>query len=74
MSSFAATYNAGKLICIASYSGAPNVVSNHCYAVVGYDATTETVTLFNPWGIGYGLVTLTWSQVQANFGYFDRTA
>jgi hypothetical protein len=72
-STFATAFSQGKSICFASNSGAPNVVGNHAYAVVGYDATTHTVTLFNPWGIGYGLTTLTWSQMQANFSYFDRT-
>jgi hypothetical protein len=55
------------------------VVGNHAYALVGYDATTQTVTLFNPWGINNGssypgLVTLSWAQVQANFLYYDKVA
>ncbi len=66
--------SAGKLICLISYTNAPAVVQNHAYAVVSYDAAAGTVTLFNPWGLEYGLLTLTWSQVQLNFQYFDRTA
>ena len=50
------------------------VVGSHAYAVVGYNATNQTVTLFNPWGIEYGLVTMTWAQIQGSFQYFDRTA
>jgi hypothetical protein len=68
-------YNSGELICLISYASPPTsgIVSNHAYAVVGFDAVAGTVTLFNPWGSSYGLVTLSWSQVQANFSYFDRT-
>jgi hypothetical protein len=71
---FVNAWNAGKLIGFASYTSPPNVVGNHAYAVVGYNASNQTVTLFNPWGIEYGLTTLTWSQMQQNFQYFDRTA
>ena len=53
------------------------VVANHAYAVIDYDPSTQSVTLFNPWGVGIGnggLITLTWTEIQANFSYFDRTA
>lgn len=76
LSTFANAWSAGKLIGLASYVGppSPSVVGNHAYAVVGFDSATSTLTLFNPWGIQYGLLTMTWSEVQANFQYFDRTA
>jgi hypothetical protein len=70
---FVTAYNGGKLIGFASFASPPNVVGSHAYAVVGYDSVAQTVTLFNPWGISYGLTTLNWSQIQANFQYFDRT-
>jgi hypothetical protein len=73
---FVIAYNQGKSIGFAS-TPAPastQVVANHAYAVVGYDETNQSITLFNPLGIEYGLVTMTWSQVQANFFYFDQTA
>ncbi len=73
-STFANAFGAGKLICLISYANAPVVVQNHAYAVVDYDATTGTVTLFNPWGIQTGLLTLAWSDLVLNFQYFDRTA
>jgi Calpain family cysteine protease len=75
-STFVTAFNAGKLVGFASKStpASSSVVGNHAYAVVGYNATNQTVTLFNPWGIQYGLVTLNWSQIQQNFDYFDRTA
>jgi Calpain family cysteine protease len=74
---FVSAFNAGKSIGFASKStpaSGSGVVGGHAYAVVGFNATNNTVTLFNPWGIQYGLLTLNWSQVQANFDYFDRTA
>ena len=78
--SFVAAYNAGKEICFGSKDDplSSSVVGNHAYAVVSYNATAHTVTLFNPWGINNGsapgLVTLTWSQIQGSFDSFDRTA
>jgi hypothetical protein len=73
---FVTAFNQGKSIGFASKSRpvSTSVVGNHAYAVVGYNPAAQTVTFFNPWGTQYGLVTLTWSQVQANFSYFDRTA
>jgi hypothetical protein len=78
INTFIAAWNSGKLIGFASFSAPPNVVGSHAYAVVSvnYNAsnpTNSTVTFFNPWGIQYGLTTLTWAQVQQNFQYFDRT-
>ena len=73
-------FDAGESICFGSKTAPASisVVGNHAYAVVGYDVTAQTVTLFNPWGINNGsapgLVTLTWTQVKASFDYFDRTA
>jgi hypothetical protein len=53
------------------------IVPQHVYALVGYDAATQTFTLYNPWGVGggtddqgnaiAGILHLTWSQVQADF-------
>ncbi len=72
---FVNAYNQNKLIAFASSSSpaSTEIVANHAYAVVGYDATNQTITLFNPWGIQYALTTMDWSQIQANFIYFDRT-
>jgi hypothetical protein len=72
---FVTAWNQGKSIGFAS-KGTPasnTVVGNHAYAVVGYNATAKTVTFYNPWGSEYGLITMSWSQIQANFNYFDRT-
>jgi hypothetical protein len=73
---FVNAWNQGKSIGFASKNApaSSQVVGGHAYAVVGYNATNQTITLFNPWGTQYGLVTMTWTEIQANFGYFDRTA
>ena len=74
---FVTAWNAGKSIGFASKQTTPagsGVVGSHAYAVVGYNATNQTVTLFNPWGTEYATLTLTWTQIQASFQYFDRTA
>lgn len=73
---FVEAYTAGKLIGFATYSNPPTsgIVGNHAYAVIDYNSENQTVTLFNPWGIEYGLTTMTWSQITSNFMYFDRTA
>ena len=72
---FVTAFNQGKSIGFASKAtpASSTVVGGHAYAVVGYDAASQTVTLFNPWGTQYGLVTMTWSQIQGSFSYFDRT-
>ncbi len=73
-------WNAGELMGFASKSSGTSlgVVAGHAYAVVGYNATTKQFTLFNPWGINNGfapgLLTLSWSQIQSNFSYFDIAA
>jgi hypothetical protein len=73
---FVNAFNQGKSIGFASYqTPAPGsgVVGSHAYAVVSYNASNQTVTLYNPWGPEYGLITMTWAQIKANFQYFDRT-
>ncbi len=72
---FVDAYNQGKMIGFASKPtpASTSVVGNHAYAVVGYNAANQTITLFNPWGTQYGLVTMTWSEIQGSFSYFDRT-
>ena len=72
----ATAFNAGKEVCLASTSApsSSQVIGNHAYAVLAVDTSAQTVTLFNPWGINYGLITLAWSDVQANLPYFDQIA
>lgn len=68
----------GKLIGFASKSAPADsrIVGNHQYVVVGYYNTTQTVTLFNPWGINNGtqypgLVNLTLSQLESSFDFWS---
>jgi hypothetical protein len=82
-----AAFNAGsRVICGTKDSPAdPNVVSNHDYALIGYDSTAQTLTLFSPWGLagGYdkdvffpGIITLTKAQFDTDYSdiYFIQPA
>ncbi len=78
---FAAVANAfaaGKMVGFASTSSPSlkSVVGNHQYVLTSVDSKAQTVTLFNPWGINNGsapgLVTLTMTQLKANYSYWDR--
>ena len=71
---FIAAIAAGNLFTVATASGNASlgIVPSHNYAVLGYDASTQTYTLLNPWGwnntSGYpGILNLTWAQLTANF-------
>jgi hypothetical protein len=78
-------FNSGKLIGFGSKGEnevASNIVPTHGYSLVGYDSSTQTFTLFNPWGISGsyyeqnfkpGLLELTWSEITASFSYWDST-
>jgi hypothetical protein len=74
---FVNAWNAGKSIGFASKTTTPSgsgVVGSHAYTVIGYNSSNQTITLYNPWGTNYATLTLTWSQIQASFSYFDRIA
>jgi hypothetical protein len=73
---FVTAFNQGKSIGFASKStpASTSVVGNHAYAVLSYNTATQKVTLYNPWGTSYALVTMTWAELQGSFSYFDRTA
>jgi hypothetical protein len=52
----AAAWNAGQLIVLSTPNSPanPNVVGDHAYAVVGYNAAnSQPFTIFNPWGPTY---------------------
>jgi hypothetical protein len=57
---------------------AANIVEQHCYVLIGYDAATDRFTLFNPWGINNGqsatkpgLINLTINEIIGSFdGYY----
>jgi hypothetical protein len=41
-----------------------DVVANHCYAVLGYDAKSKLFTIFNPYG---SVQQITWSAIRNDF-------
>ncbi len=49
-----------------NWSAATNMglYANHAYAITGYNASTNTFTLYNPWGFDQP-GPLTWAQLQA---------
>ncbi|MBW4521099.1 MAG: VCBS repeat-containing protein [Scytolyngbya sp. HA4215-MV1] len=58
----------------------PGIVPGHAYSVVGYNATTQMFTLFNPWGesspvsqYGQGTLQMSWNDILDNFIYWDGT-
>lgn len=72
-------FDAGKFIGFASMSKplSSSIVGGHQYVVQSYNATLQTVTLFNPWGVNNGssypgLVTMNWQQLVTSFSYWDR--
>jgi hypothetical protein len=76
---FATAFNTGKAVGFASKNApaSSQVVGNHQYVAVGFSSSSQTVTLFNPWGVSNGssyagLVTLEWSDLAASFSYWDR--
>jgi len=54
-----------------SNSGNPNVVGDHAYAVLGYNASTHMYTMFNPWGIQQAAANHVWGLWYANQAYLD---
>ena len=61
----------GALMAFGSSSSATEVYANHAYAVLDY--TAGIFKLFNPWGIGYGLLELDWETILNNFTEVDYT-
>ncbi len=75
---FAAAFADGSNIVCASKStpGDDHIDGNHVYAVVAVNAATQSITLYNPWGLDggdgtkahiAGLVTLSWSKLEQNY-------
>lgn len=59
--------NAKKAVTIGTlqWSGTNlGLYGSHAYSIIGYSATTDTFTLYNPWGFNQP-GSLTWSQLQA---------
>jgi hypothetical protein len=73
-------FNSGRLVCLDTVWSPTNsqVVGNHAYAMVGYDAGTDTFSLFNPWGLDNGhdsgVIQLSWSDIATDYDAFDSTS
>jgi hypothetical protein len=70
-------FQSGQLVVFGSMGSSDKeidgngVVMNHAYALVSYDAWTDSFTLYNPWGLGQsqaaGEVTLSWDQMMQSY-------
>jgi hypothetical protein len=74
LNSIASDFQDGQAITFATknHGTASNVVHDHSYAMIDYDAATQTATLYNPWGLNNGtsfpgLITLSWSEIVHSF-------
>lgn len=70
-------FAAGRPVTFATQPSPPSsqIVPDHVYAMLGYDANTQTFHLFNPWGLHNGSpypgsVQLTFEEITANYGYW----
>ncbi|MFH7028273.1 MAG: C2 family cysteine protease [Heteroscytonema crispum UTEX LB 1556] len=73
-------FDSGQLIGLGTKSNnvASYLISGHAYTLLSYNASQQKLTLFNPWGIDNGsskpgVLELAWSDIQANFSYWDST-
>ena len=63
--------SSGKSVTLGTLQNASagGLVGGHAYTVAGYNASTDTFTLHNPWGTSHP-TQLTWSQLQSNCSMF----
>jgi hypothetical protein len=68
------THNHAVTMTTKTSGTANNLVADHAYALVAFDAATQRFTLYNPWGFAphndtqySGQISLTWDQVLASF-------
>ncbi len=70
MASIVNAFNAGQMITVGTTSNPGyGVVGGHAYILSGYDAATQTFSLYNPWGYNH-VSGLTWSQLQSSVTLF----
>lgn len=55
-----------------SNASAGGLYGSHAYIVAGYNSSTDTFTLHNPWGVSHP-TPLTWSQLQSSCSIFVTT-
>ena len=63
----------GNLVVVGtgSSTGNVNIVADHAYAVIGYNASTGMYTLYNPWGIQQAAANHVWGLFYANQAWID---
>ncbi len=79
-------FQTGSLVTLGSKSDiglSDKIIHNHAYALIDYNAQTQTFTLYNPWGVDNpytsdqdanpddGQVELTWTEMQTYFREWD---
>jgi hypothetical protein len=70
LSSIVSAFRAGKLLGLDSKPAtSSSIVPNHTYAMVGYNASTGTFTLYNPWG---KVQAVSGKMVVANFDHWNQ--
>ena len=63
----------GRSVTLGTISGAGDgLYGSHAYTVTGYNVSTDTFTLYNPWGTSHPSP-LSWAQLQANCSMFTVT-
>ncbi len=71
-SNIAADWQADKLVLLSTGAvpAGSDLVANHCYAMVAYNATSSTpITLFNPWGVASGEPSVAMSTLTESFEF-----
>jgi hypothetical protein len=63
----------GNLVVLGtgSNTGSKYIVSNHEYALISYNASTQMATLFNPWGIASLKQSGVWGTVNVSLSYLE---
>ena len=68
-------FNAGKMVtlCTPDLTGS-GIVNNHCYSLIGYNATTDQFRVYNPWGYNNDSQAERWISRQQLLDNFNEWA
>ena len=74
-SQLAAAFSSGEELLVATPNNVTgNLVADHMFEVIGYNATTDMLTLHNPWGSAYsGPLAMTFTESLASLAANDCT-
>ena len=72
-SQLAAAFSSGEELLVATSNNVTgNLVADHMFEVIGYNATTDMLTLHNPWGSAYsGPLAMTFTKSLASLAAND---